>query len=123
MCQMKNSPIKSKYQNHLFGNHVDHCLVGVISYLNDDKELATVASCCGHGSKTSVPYITVLQPLSRIDEIKSYLEQSLGWKGLAVRVFNDFPDDAWDQLQSFMPGKVYVGYYAEEGRPDILDIW
>jgi len=123
MCQRKSSPIKAKYHNSFFGDHADHCLVGVISHINNDEEFTTVASCCGHGKKRSVPYITVIQPRSRIREVKSFLEGTLGWKDLGIIIFRDLPDDAWDQLgDDFMVGKVYVGYYAGAKYLDVVEL-
>ncbi len=113
MCQVKNSPIKpGKYQNDLFGNYADQCMVRVIDLLNTDPELATVASCCGHGKKTKIPYITLVQPRSRIKEVKTFLENSFGWSKMLISIFPDLPEFAYDQLGwKFLRNKVYVGYY------------
>lgn len=112
MCQIRDVPIKGSYQNHHFGHHADFCMVGVINAINGEADCATVASCCGHSIPGHVPYITVILPAHRINEVKEFVVELLGWDVISVSMWKGFPEDSLTQLGArWLEGKVYVGYY------------
>lgn len=128
MCQIKNYPIKGRYQNPTFGFHADFCMVAVINSINNQSDCVTVASCCGHGDSDYSPYITVVQPKSKIKEIKDYLIEILGWDVVSVSIWHDLPDSLVGQMgRNFAKDKVYVGYYnlsdEENSEYDFCYTW
>jgi hypothetical protein len=96
-------------------------MVGVINAINADPDCVTVASCCGHNSSRVFPYITIVQPESKIKEIKAYLTEVLGWDVVSISMWNEVPDSLINQMgHKFIENKVYVGYYnmSDEINPD-----
>lgn len=122
MCLIRNVPITGRYQNEKFGNEADFCMVGVINAINAEEDCVTVASCCGHGNLSHIPYITVVMPQHRIPEIKQFLIEVLGWDVASVSVWNELPDFFLEQLGSdWLTGKVYAGFYnmADQDNSDL----
>jgi hypothetical protein len=111
VCQLKNASIKTRYRNPHFNQGVDHCMVSTLVKLNRLDYVATVASCCGHGGKNAIPYLTTLQPRSRIEEVKDLISTSLGWKHIRVFIWKDLPPESILQLGEFIKGKIYCGFY------------
>lgn len=109
MCQVRDVPVILKYRN--FGSCVDGCLVRVLTELDARTDLATVASCCGHG--THVPYLTAVMPHAEIAAVRDYLCAELGWDVSQIFTWRDFPENFIARFGAkFVSGKVYVGFYS-----------
>lgn len=91
-------------------------MVGVINELNRLDYVATVASCCGHGEKRSIPYLTAIQPRSKIKDVRDLLVARLGWIDIRVFIWREMPPRSEFQLGEFTEGKVYCGYYDTDRK-------
>lgn len=103
--------------NNIFTNDqstVDECIFEFIEGLND-RGIATVACCCGHGELQIMPYVTLMCDL---DEIQGVLDdvEKLGWKNLWGFLQDPHESFAKKISPSFdFQNKVFLGIYAYGG--------